>query len=329
LRRAQRRYRRRRQEKIQSLEEEARRAKTLPSLPSPSSSEATPSPAADDDTEAATPHSDIDNAAPLVTNSSLESIPTYSTDLSVLGLASSFSFSIFDQMTAAPTSSAGFGGSSLTSLNTPDSLTGSIDTNSVFINPDFLQAMPGFDIGINPSFMTPVDCFTDDMILDLPALKLMNVGHDIAEMLGVSELVFDPTITHVLAPMDHLDIPSWLKPTKYQQLIPHHPIIDLLPWPSVRNRLICGFVQPMHRRPPSAREPFPAIPLMSDMDDEQEGLRIVGSEGFKGEAWEVGQAVFNNWWWAFEPAIIKNTNRLREKRGAGRLLLPGSSGERS
>jgi Domain of unknown function (DUF3425) len=139
--------------------------------------------------------------------------------------------------------------------------------------------------------------------------------------------MFHPAFKHTVMPVDNPRLPSWLQPTKYQQLIPHHPIIDLLPWPSVRNKLICRMAQPLEMRPPSARDPMAPLALMSDMDDEEEGIKIAGSQGFNGEYWEVGQVIFDNWWWAFEPSIIKNTNRLREKRGAAKLLLNAASGE--
>jgi hypothetical protein len=65
--------------------------------------------------------------------------------------------------------------------------------------------------------------------------------------------------------------------------------------------------------------------LMEGFDDESEGLRVVLDEqgwGFDGRCWEVGQAVLKDWWWALEPEMISNSNRLRRLRGAKDLQIP-------
>lgn len=64
--------------------------------------------------------------------------------------------------------------------------------------------------------------------------------------------------------------------------------------------------------------------LMHGFDDESEGIRIaldINGHGHGGESWEIGQAIFKDWWWALDPEIISNSNRLRYIRGAPKLQL--------
>lgn len=76
-------------------------------------------------------------------------------------------------------------------------------------------------------------------------------------------------------------------------------------------------------RPVSAREPDALLKLGMDMDDDAEGMRVSGEEWYDGENWEVGEVIYRNWWWCLDRGIIENSNRLRRKRGAPRLMLCG------
>lgn len=82
------------------------------------------------------------------------------------------------------------------------------------------------------------------------------------------------------------------------------------------------FSQPAHLRPPAARDSMALMQLMFDMDDSVEGVRVVGDDYCDGKNWEIGQAVFKNWWWALDRDVIENSNALRRKRGASKLLMP-------
>jgi hypothetical protein len=165
--------------------------------------------------------------------------------------------------------------------------------------------------------------FPDDGTLDVPELQVMKAGLYIAEMLGCAESLWDFTALRVC---DNLSIrtpllPPNLEPTEVQRRIPHHPLFDLFPWPSVRTKLIIVFSQPVQTRPPAARDPLALMQMFYDMDDSAEGLKISGSDWHSGENWEVGQAFFKNWWWVFDRSVIDNSNVLRAKRGAQKLML--------
>lgn len=61
--------------------------------------------------------------------------------------------------------------------------------------------------------------------------------------------------------------------------------------------------------------------FVNDLDDSAEGLRVYGEDRSDYNNWEIGQQVFDNWWWAFDVSIVVNSNKLRARRGAPRLML--------
>ncbi|KAL3474684.1 hypothetical protein BJX99DRAFT_260111 [Aspergillus californicus] len=115
---------------------------------------------------------------------------------------------------------------------------------------------------------------------------------------------------------DPLFLPPHLYPTRTQLLLPHHPILDILPWPSTRDKLIQIFNLPIPLRPKSAQDPISLLRLAYDMEDESgEGVRIQGNDPFEPAAWEIGQVVFERWWWAFESGVVERCDRARRGRG--------------
>ncbi|KAH6675177.1 hypothetical protein B0J14DRAFT_589143 [Halenospora varia] len=64
--------------------------------------------------------------------------------------------------------------------------------------------------------------------------------------------------------------------------------------------------------------------LMYALDDKSEGLRVTldtNRHRYDEKSWEVGQAVFKDWWWILDYKILSNSNRLRTIRGAPKLQL--------
>jgi hypothetical protein len=116
--------------------------------------------------------------------------------------------------------------------------------------------------------------------------------------------------------------------------IPHHPFLDALPWPSVREKLICIFSLPSMCRPAIAQDDDdeegtskPIMRLVTDLDDHRDGVRIHGnlvgwgsSNELAEEAWEVGEVFYKNWWWCLDRKIIGITNRRRRERGLEPLI---------
>lgn len=165
--------------------------------------------------------------------------------------------------------------------------------------------------------------FPDDGTLDVPELQVMKAGLNIAEMLGCAESLWDFSALRVLekSSIPASFLPPNLEPTEVQRRIPHHPLFDLFPWPSVRTKLVIVFSQPVQARPPVARDPMALMQMFYDMDDFAEGLKISGEDWYSEENWEVGQAFFTNWWWALDRSVVDCSNALRAKRGAHKLML--------
>lgn len=170
--------------------------------------------------------------------------------------------------------------------------------------------------------------FPSEHAIEIPTLTTMEVSLRIAQMLGLADEFLDLTISRVLdvskIPVPLTDLPENLRPTEAQLLLPHYPIIDVLPWPSVRTKLICLFSQPDKLRPPVARGSMAIMRLMHGLDDESEGLRVtldIDGHGYDGKNWEIGQVILKDWWWALDLEIVSNSNRLRYLRGAPKLQL--------
>ncbi|KAH7075005.1 hypothetical protein FB567DRAFT_182189 [Paraphoma chrysanthemicola] len=169
--------------------------------------------------------------------------------------------------------------------------------------------------------------FPSDRAMDIPTLKTMDMSLRVASMLGLTDEFLDLTVFRVFdtsrltIPLE--DLPENLRPTEAQLLLPHNPVVDVLPWPSLRTKLVCLFNQPDHLRPPIARGPMAIMGLIQGLDDESEGARVtsLSGNGYNEKSWEVGQAVFKDWWWALDPEIVSNSNRLRRLRGAPKLQL--------
>jgi hypothetical protein len=180
--------------------------------------------------------------------------------------------------------------------------------------------------------------FPDDYLLTVLELDLLRACLSIAQRLGCEQLIWNldsispffgaeapsQSSSASQSPTSHCsNLPVNLIPTRTQRYLPHHPILDLLPWPTARDKLIQVFTQPLELRPPAAADPMSLVQLVYDMEDSAEGIRIWGSDPFDGDSWEVGQVFFERWWWALESGIVNKSNEWRAARGAMRLRLPG------
>lgn len=165
---------------------------------------------------------------------------------------------------------------------------------------------------------------SNDATLEVPVLNALRAGLAVANLLDCANSIFDPFALRTLTPQPQ-SVPLNLQPTDVQQRIPHHPLLDILPWPSVRTKLICALSLPAPLRPPPARDSMAIMQIVFDIDDTAEGFRVNGMNEFDGKAWEVGEAFFRNWWWALDREVLENTNRLRAQRGVGRLRLEAAA----
>ncbi|KAF2628758.1 hypothetical protein BU25DRAFT_457548 [Macroventuria anomochaeta] len=198
----------------------------------------------------------------------------------------------------------------------------------------------------------------DGGLLTVPVLSMVQAFMSIATAFDICENLWDPSYLHVLPSSLslHSSLPANLRPVPAQLIIPHHPALDLLPWPTMREKLICILAMPSKLRPPIAREeddggtniygvwPFsdtsgslsPArqskaiTQLVQDLDDFQDGggVRVHGNSvawgqgnEFVEEAWEVGENFYRRWWFCLDQKIIDQSNKKRRERGLGRLRI--------
>lgn len=196
--------------------------------------------------------------------------------------------------------------------------------------------------------------FPDDRLLEVPSLVLLKAALQVAQRLNIVDLIWDldanspfyqghtfpdsatsspsshapslqnPSLT-INTDLPSAVLPVHLRPTTTQILIPHHPILDLLPWPSTRDKLIRVFNFPPHLRPKSAQSPLGILQLVQDMEDDSgEGVRPDSCDPFEVGGWEIGQLMFEKWWWAFETEVVVRSNQARKKRGKKALTIQGS-----
>ena len=110
--------------------------------------------------------------------------------------------------------------------------------------------------------------------------------------------------------------PASMRPTYLQLTVEHHPWLDLLPWPVMRDNIL--------------------LALENDWDDTdlcrdlvefcQEPKELTGfiiwGEPWDPSGWEVTAGFFRKWAWSIRgcPDLLRSTNRWREKRGGKKLF---------
>ncbi|EEH36277.1 hypothetical protein PAAG_00600 [Paracoccidioides lutzii Pb01] len=199
------------------------------------------------------------------------------------------------------------------------------------------------------SYQATTFTFPDDHIIEIPPLSLLRAVLTIADRLQLKELIWTmnsispfytgpagfrctnsappqsssttSSLSSSRMPICIESLPAHLQPTPTQRLIPHHPILDLFPWPTTRNKLIQVFSMPEDLRPASASHPMALMNLVYDIEDPTEGMRVSGTDPFQIDMWEIGQRVFERWWWAFETKVIDISNNLRQNRGQQGLAI--------
>ncbi|KAK1827504.1 hypothetical protein QBC39DRAFT_266948 [Podospora conica] len=200
-----------------------------------------------------------------------------------------------------------------TSMDASTSLTVASVPTSDPLSPGFLHGSNGDSATSFPdSYLLPMS----DMTLVRAMLRVAGRinAHSVWELTANS-----PFHLGTSPPADQL--PTTWQPTASQLLMPHHPIIDLLPWPTARDRILGILSLPDEARPPAARGDLAVVNFAYDIEDGAEGLRVWGADPYDETCWEVGQLAFAKWWFIFERSVIERSNYWRALRGAPPLRM--------
>lgn len=173
--------------------------------------------------------------------------------------------------------------------------------------------------------------FADDFHISVPELDLLRAVHQIARRLNCANVLFDHQAQSIFINQSSsgsswaLTLPKAFQPTQAQLTISHHALLDILPWPAVRSRLISMYSLPsdLWPRHPSDGAECSLMRLVYDMEDG--GVKVTGSDPLSDMSWEVEQKFFEAWWWALDQGVLTATNVKRVARGQPKLTAPMSS----
>ena len=161
--------------------------------------------------------------------------------------------------------------------------------------------------------------FADDHQIAVPELDLLRAAYQIADRLQSTQLLFDINAESVFITNDCSswieNLPENLQPTFEQLTFPHHPLLDILPWPAVRKRLINMYSLPSKLWPkhPDDGTESSIVRMVYDMEDN--GVRVTGPDPTTESSWEIEQRFFDAWWWALDQNVVRNSNKKRIARG--------------
>ncbi|PRP82715.1 hypothetical protein PROFUN_09977 [Planoprotostelium fungivorum] len=105
------------------------------------------------------------------------------------------------------------------------------------------------------------------------------------------------------------NLPPNLRPTHLQMVTPHHPYIDLLPWPAFRDRLL------------SVANLIDEDVLCADMHDNGEGFVVWGSSPNDEWSWEISEYFAKKYWFLMDYNMLRSTNWWRSQRGQPPLRI--------
>jgi hypothetical protein len=103
------------------------------------------------------------------------------------------------------------------------------------------------------------------------------------------------------------NLPSSITPTQLQRSVPHRSYLDMLPWASLRDRLL------------KSLSVINEDEFMLEMRNGN--LRIWGAVPWEPMGWEVSKEFAKRWWFLMDNGILQTTNFWRSQRGEKPLSL--------
>jgi hypothetical protein len=105
-------------------------------------------------------------------------------------------------------------------------------------------------------------------------------------------------------------LPAPIVPTIQQQVVPHRTYVDVLPWASLRDRILNSLAV------------INEAELIGDITSGE--LKVWGSTPWDPMGWEVGPDFARKWWFLMDDAVMRTTNFWRAQRGEEALLVAPS-----
>ncbi|RAH53003.1 hypothetical protein BO85DRAFT_492403 [Aspergillus piperis CBS 112811] len=217
----------------------------------------------------------------------------------------------------------------VSSLNSPIPPSGTITCRlsktehlrCTFAPPDVHELMADFETGALHSYLGGSP--QTDMLLNLSRMNVLRAAYQNAIVLGMPAewLCLDDTISifsahgpHII-PNGQMSIPPSLRPTALQRATPHHPWLDVFPFPSMRDNLI------------RAGDDLDDDELCHDLTAfwdtrSSNATLLVWGTPWDPQNWEVTED-FAKKWGAFLrgcPEILRSTNSWRARRGERPLV---------
>ena len=206
-------------------------------------------------------------------------------------------------------------------FNVPALTCSPASTNDDMHSDGIFSSNPGGTASLDGTTSPDSTTFPDSYFLAVPPLTLLRGLLRIASRLNAASSIGSLASTSPfnlgLGP-DSSQLPTTWQPTPTQLSVPHHPLLDLLPWPSVRDRII-GVMALANDSGDGSTTGSPLVDFVYDIEDSAEGMRIWGSDPYDEASWEVGQVVFERWWFVFDKKVVEQSNTWRRRRGAAPL----------
>lgn len=161
-----------------------------------------------------------------------------------------------------------------------------------------------------------------DLLLHLTQLNFTRALMENTRLLGLkSDQLHDEAISpfNTTGPWQNDSIhtlPITLQPTEIQRRIPHHPWLDLLPDPQMRNNLVLAGEFEEERQ--LCRD----IKGNGRLRSQRSGI-IVWSDPWDPAGWAITEAFARSWGWVIQNchALAHSTNQWRAKRNERPLFL--------
>ncbi|GFF69938.1 hypothetical protein IFM62136_07709 [Aspergillus lentulus] len=168
-----------------------------------------------------------------------------------------------------------------------------------------------------------------DLRLGVTRLNVLRALHANLEVLGYrpSDIEDDAQSTFTVErPSRHPDrdiieakLPSALRPTVIQRTIPHHPWLDLIPFPCMRDTLILAqdFIDDEQLCQDMSGRGSPVVQQSNlDAGIGETGI-LVWKDPWDPSGWEVTQVFIQRWGWTLRncPELLRSTNAWRRYRG--------------